>query len=170
MRTPAFVRPPRTPIAAVPARCAVTGSTPHRPLASGSVRERGEDGRGVWGELAAHVGRKLAELLRPPVGGVARRWIEQAKETQRCVRSGPVGGGVSAVHCAGHPGRVELAEPVEDVNDLAALDAAWEEQEITFGAMAPAAPSDAPACPQAQAMVSRFLEPKEAAPAAAGSL
>ncbi len=63
-----------------------------------------------------------------------------------------------------------IAEPVEDVNDLAALDAAWEDQEITFGAMAPAASSDTSACPQAQAMVSRFLDPKEAAPIAAGSL
>lgn len=57
----------------------------------------------------------------------------------------------------------ETAGPVEDVNDLVALDAAWQEQEITFGAMAPAAPNDAPACPQAAAMVSRFLEPQAAA-------
>lgn len=47
---------------------------------------------------------------------------------------------------------------VEDPDDLEALDAAWEEEQITFGAMAPSAPGAA-ACPQAQAMVSRILEP-----------
>jgi nitrate reductase delta subunit len=52
--------------------------------------------------------------------------------------------------------------PPDDPDDLAALDALWEEQEITFGAMAPS--SDAgDACPQAQALVSRFLDPQHAA-------
>ena len=59
-------------------------------------------------------------------------------------------------------GRRALASdsaPLEDPDDLVALDAAWAEEEITFGAMAPTAPGAAPACPQAQAMVSRMLEP-----------
>ncbi|MVZ97190.1 nitrate reductase molybdenum cofactor assembly chaperone [Sphingorhabdus sp. IMCC26285] len=41
----------------------------------------------------------------------------------------------------------EALTPVDDPNDLEALDAAWEEEEITFGAMAPAAPLAEPACP-----------------------
>lgn len=48
---------------------------------------------------------------------------------------------------------------VEDPDDLEALDAAWEEEQITFGAMAPTAPDAAASCPQVQAMVSRMLEP-----------
>jgi nitrate reductase delta subunit len=48
---------------------------------------------------------------------------------------------------------------VEDTDDLEALDAAWEEEQITFGAMAPTAPDAAASCPQVQAMVSRMLEP-----------
>lgn len=51
---------------------------------------------------------------------------------------------------------------VEDPDDLEALDAAWEEEQITFGAMAPSAPDAAPACPQAQSMVSRILDPLHA--------
>ena len=51
---------------------------------------------------------------------------------------------------------------VEDPDDLDALDAAWEEEQITFGAMAPSAPDAAPACPQAQSMVSRILDPLHA--------
>lgn len=51
---------------------------------------------------------------------------------------------------------------VEDPDDLEALDAAWEEEQITFGAMAPSVPDAAPACPQAQAMVSRILDPLHA--------
>lgn len=58
---------------------------------------------------------------------------------------------------------------VEDPDDLEALDAAWEEEQITFGAMAPTAPDAAPACPQAQAMVTRMLEPA-APPSSARSL
>jgi len=48
---------------------------------------------------------------------------------------------------------------VEDPDDLEALDAAWEEEQITFGAMAPTAPDASASCPQVQAMVSRMLEP-----------
>jgi len=48
---------------------------------------------------------------------------------------------------------------VEDPEDLEALDASWEEEQITFGAMAPTAPDAAASCPQVQAMVSRMLEP-----------
>ena len=53
----------------------------------------------------------------------------------------------------------EAMIPVDDPDDLEALDAAWEEEEITFGAMAPAAPDSAPSCPQTQAMLSRMLDP-----------
>lgn len=50
--------------------------------------------------------------------------------------------------------------PVDDPDDLEALDAAWEDEEITFGAMAPSAPGAAPACSRAQAMVDRILDPQ----------
>jgi nitrate reductase delta subunit len=52
--------------------------------------------------------------------------------------------------------------PVDDPADLEALDAAWEEEQISFGAMAPSAPDTKAACPQAQAMVSRILDPHHA--------
>lgn len=48
--------------------------------------------------------------------------------------------------------------PVDDPADLEALDAAWEEEQITFGSMAPSAPDTKAACLQAQAMVSRILD------------
>jgi nitrate reductase delta subunit len=47
----------------------------------------------------------------------------------------------------------------EDPDDLDALDAAWEEEQISFGAMAPTAPDATASCPQVQAVVSRMLEP-----------
>lgn len=55
---------------------------------------------------------------------------------------------------------------VEDPDDLDALDAAWEEEQITFGAMAPSAPDAAASCPQVQAMVSRMLDPVSTPPSA----
>ncbi|MCC7393691.1 MAG: nitrate reductase molybdenum cofactor assembly chaperone [Sphingomonadaceae bacterium] len=45
----------------------------------------------------------------------------------------------------------------EDPDDLAALDAAWAEEEVRFGAMAPAAP-DAADCPKVQDMVARMRD------------
>ena len=52
--------------------------------------------------------------------------------------------------------------PDIDPDDLEALNKEWEEEQITFGAMAPAAP-DAPAdCPQVRDMVTRFLTPEPA--------
>ena len=56
----------------------------------------------------------------------------------------------------------EAMIPVDDPNDLEALDAAWQEEEITFGAMAPSASGASPACPQTQAMISRMLDPLHA--------
>lgn len=106
----------------------------------------------------------LAELAEP--GAIL------ALLADRLERRGTAYAAILAVLCdlTGTAREADQApEPAEDVNDLAALDAAWEDQEVTFGAMAPAAPSDAVACPQAQAMVSRFLEPHDAAPGAAGS-
>ena len=47
-------------------------------------------------------------------------------------------------------------KPADDPDDLEALDAAWEEEEITFGAGAPQAEGE---CPQAAAMVNRFATP-----------
>lgn len=47
----------------------------------------------------------------------------------------------------------EAMIPVDDPNDLEALDAAWEEEEITFGAMAPSAPAAEPACPISQRQI-----------------
>jgi len=54
-------------------------------------------------------------------------------------------------------------KPADDPDDLEALDAAWEEEEVTFGAGS--APQDAGECPQAAAMVNRFAVPPKSAPA-----
>ncbi|WP_417595822.1 nitrate reductase molybdenum cofactor assembly chaperone [Parasphingorhabdus sp.] len=45
-------------------------------------------------------------------------------------------------------------KPADDPDDLEALDAAWEEEEVTFGAES--APHGQAECPKAAAMVSRF--------------
>lgn len=55
---------------------------------------------------------------------------------------------------------LELA-PADNPDDLAALDAAWEEEQIRFDA--PAAPDAAAPCPQVAAIVSRFSEPQPSA-------
>lgn len=54
-------------------------------------------------------------------------------------------------------------KPADDPDDLEALDAAWEEEEVTFGAGS--APQDAGDCPQAAAMVNRFAVPPNSEPA-----
>lgn len=54
-------------------------------------------------------------------------------------------------------------KPADDPDDLEALDAAWEEEEVTFGAGSP--PDGAGECPQAAAMVNRFAVPAGAEPA-----
>ena len=54
-------------------------------------------------------------------------------------------------------------KPADDPDDLEALDAAWEEEEVTFGAGS--APQDAGECPQAAAMVNRFAVPPNSEPA-----
>ncbi|MFM5955488.1 MAG: nitrate reductase molybdenum cofactor assembly chaperone [Novosphingobium sp.] len=56
--------------------------------------------------------------------------------------------------------------PADDPDDLAALDAAWEEEQVRFDA--PAAPGAAAECPQAAAMVSRFQLPESERSAAHG--
>ncbi len=53
-------------------------------------------------------------------------------------------------------------KPADDPDDLEALDAAWEEEEVTFGAGS--APQDAGECPQAAAMVNRFAVPPNSEP------
>ena len=61
-------------------------------------------------------------------------------------------------------GTVPTDAPLPDIDpdDLDALDKEWEEEQITFGAMAPSAP-DAPAdCPQVRDMVTRLLTPEPA--------
>ena len=47
--------------------------------------------------------------------------------------------------------------PADDPDDLEALDAAWEAEEVTFGAAA--APQPGGGCPQAAALVNRFAQP-----------
>lgn len=54
-------------------------------------------------------------------------------------------------------------KPADDPDDLEALDAAWEEEEVTFGPGS--APQDAGDCPQAAAMVNRFAVPPNSEPA-----
>lgn len=53
--------------------------------------------------------------------------------------------------------------PADDPDDLEALDAAWEAEEVTFGG-AGASPSDS-GCPQAAAIVHRFAQPASSSPA-----
>lgn len=55
---------------------------------------------------------------------------------------------------AGAGGEAFEIAPADDPDDLAALDAAWEEEQVRFDA--PAAPDSAAACPQAAAIVARF--------------
>lgn len=57
---------------------------------------------------------------------------------------------------AGAGGESFAIAPPDDPDDLAALDAAWEEEQVRFDS--PAAPG-AQACPQAAAMVARFQSP-----------
>lgn len=47
--------------------------------------------------------------------------------------------------------------PADDPDDLEALDAAWEAEEVTFGAAS--APQPGGGCPQAAALVNRFAQP-----------
>jgi nitrate reductase delta subunit len=53
--------------------------------------------------------------------------------------------------------------PADDPNDLEALDAAWEAEEVRFGAGA--APQPGGECPQAAAIVNRFAQPASPCPA-----
>lgn len=57
---------------------------------------------------------------------------------------------------AGSPGEALELAPADDPDDLAAVDAAWEEEQVRFDA--PAAPASTPTCPQAAAIVARFQE------------
>lgn len=61
-------------------------------------------------------------------------------------------------------GAVPTDAPLPDIDpdDLEALDKEWEEEQITFGAMAPAAPDAAADCPQVRDMVTRLLTPETA--------
>lgn len=61
---------------------------------------------------------------------------------------------------AGAGGEAFAIAPADDPDDLAALDAAWAEEEIRFDT--PVAPGAGGACPQAAAMVARF-QPDEPA-------
>ncbi len=58
---------------------------------------------------------------------------------------------------AGAGGEAFVIAPADDPDDLAALDAAWEEEQIRFDS--PAAPGSAE-CPQVTAMVERILNPE----------
>lgn len=58
---------------------------------------------------------------------------------------------------AGAGGEAFEIAPADDPEDLAALDAAWEEEQIRFDTPAsPASSTNAAACPQAAAIVARF--------------
>ncbi|MFM5892916.1 MAG: nitrate reductase molybdenum cofactor assembly chaperone [Novosphingobium sp.] len=59
---------------------------------------------------------------------------------------------------AGAGGEAFVIAPADDPDDLAALDAAWAEEQVRFDA--PAAPGAADECPQAAAMVARFQSPQ----------
>jgi nitrate reductase delta subunit len=53
--------------------------------------------------------------------------------------------------------------PADDPDDLEALDAAWEAEEVTFGAAS--GPQSGGECPQAAALVNRFAQPAASSPA-----
>jgi len=55
----------------------------------------------------------------------------------------------------------EVIAPAEDPDDLEALDAAWETEQVTFGA--PTAPDAVPDCPKVSELVARFAVPGKAA-------
>lgn len=67
---------------------------------------------------------------------------------------------------AGAVGDPLVIAPPDDPDDLAALDAAWEEEQVRFDA--PAAPGAAAACPQASAIVARFHSPEPSRSSAHG--
>ena len=68
---------------------------------------------------------------------------------------------LAGVDEAGMAATADVIAPPEDPDDLEAVDAAWEDEQITFGP--PAAPDAAPACPQVSEIVARFAVPGAAA-------
>lgn len=61
---------------------------------------------------------------------------------------------------AGAGGEAFVIAPADDPDDLAALDAAWAEEQVRFDT--PAAPGADAECPQAAALVARFQTPQPA--------
>ena len=96
--------------------------------------------------------RAAAELAQPGVilSALAQRLEEKATPYAAPLRV--------LADLAGSGGEAFAIAPADDPDDLAALDAAWEEEQIRFDA--PAAPGAA-ACPQTSAMLARMLEPAE---------
>ena len=94
----------------------------------------------------------LAELAQPGViiGALAERLEQKATPYAAPMRL--------LADLVGADGEPLLISPVDDPDDLAALDALWEEEQVRFDA--PAALGAAPACPQASAMVARFQSPE----------
>ncbi|MBP6112212.1 MAG: nitrate reductase molybdenum cofactor assembly chaperone [Sphingobium sp.] len=96
--------------------------------------------------------QSLAELAQPGViiGALAERLEQKATPYAAPMRL--------LADLVGAGGEPLLISPADDPDDLAALDALWEEEQVRFDA--PAAPGAAPACPQASAMVARFQSPE----------
>lgn len=98
----------------------------------------------------------LGELAQPGLilSALAQRLAE---------RDSPYAGPLTVLaQLAGAEGAEFALPPADDPDDLAALDAAWEEEQIRFDA--PVAPDGGAnagaACPQAAAMVARFQSPE----------
>ena len=98
----------------------------------------------------------LGELAQPGLilSALAQRLAE---------RDSPYAGPLAVLaQLAGAEGAEFALPPADDPDDLAALDAAWEEEQIRFDA--PVAPDGGAnagaACPQAAAMVARFQSPE----------
>ncbi|MDE2436712.1 MAG: nitrate reductase molybdenum cofactor assembly chaperone [Sphingomonadales bacterium] len=93
----------------------------------------------------------LDELAHPGVilAALAERLAEKGTPYAASLR-------VLAELAGAEDAAAEIA-PADDPDDLAALDAAWEEEQVRFDV--PAAPGAAAECPQAAAMVSRFQLP-----------
>ena len=97
----------------------------------------------------------MEELAQPGViiAALAQRLEEKATPYAAPMRllAGLAGAGTASL---------ELA-PADNPDDLAALDAAWEEEQVRFDV--PIAPDAAASCPQVAEIVARFAEPQPSA-------
>lgn len=93
----------------------------------------------------------LAELAQP---GVILAALAERLGERGSIYASPL---KVLAELAGAADQAAAIAPPDDPDDLAALDAAWAEEQVRFDA--PAAPDATAACPQVAAMVARFQAP-----------